>query len=116
MSAEDRTERLPVTDAGTTLPDEPTAVVTPPAEAADRSTDVVEPATAETAPAAPTRPHLRVGTVVWGLIVAVIGVGVVALASGAEIDVELALIVLLGLAGVGLLGGSIAMAARRPRG
>lgn len=55
----------------------------------------------------------RSGTVVWGLIVAVVGVGILAVAAGARIDVQLALIVLLAAAGVALLVGSVLTAARR---
>jgi heme A synthase len=50
---------------------------------------------------------------VWGLVVAVFGVGVLAVAAGARIDVQLALIVLLAAAGVALLVGSLLTAARR---
>jgi len=56
---------------------------------------------------------LRVGTVVWGLILAVIGAGVIAVAAGAQFDLELALIGLLILAGAGLLAGSIVTSVRR---
>ncbi len=54
---------------------------------------------------ATTGPRLRVGTVVWGLVIATVGIGLLALASGATIDVQLAFIVLLAAAGVALLGG-----------
>jgi len=67
------------------------------------------------APPAPARPAPRVGTVVWGLVLAVIGVGVIAAAAGARFDVELVSITLLALAGVGLLVGSIATSMRRRR-
>lgn len=71
------------------------------------------PLPAPVPPAAPDRPALRVGTVVWGLVLAVIGAGVIAVAAGARFDLELASIGLLALAGVGLLAGSIATSARR---
>jgi hypothetical protein len=73
---------------------------------------VVEPAPVTTAPG-PRRP--RVGTVVWGLIIAACGLGVIAWASGARIDFQLALIVLLGVAGTALLVGSILSGARHAR-
>lgn len=57
----------------------------------------------------------RVGTVVWGLVIAAIGVGLLAVASGASLDVELAIIVLVAAAGVALLVGSL-LTARRRRG
>ena len=53
------------------------------------------------------RPTLRVGTVVWGLVIAAIGVGLLSVAWGAHLDTQLALIVLLGAAGVALLVGSL---------
>lgn len=55
----------------------------------------------------------RSGTVVWGLVVAAVGVGVLAMAAGARIDAQLALIVLLAGAGAALLIGSVVSAARR---
>ncbi|PVU82328.1 hypothetical protein DDP54_04205 [Cellulomonas sp. WB94] len=82
------------------------------------------PAPAGTAPSAwsgapvdapatsPERPRLRVSTAVWGLVIAAIGVGVVALAAGAVFDLQLALIAVLAVAGAAMLGGSIAAAAR----
>lgn len=57
-------------------------------------------------------PRVRVGTVVWGLVIAAVGVGVLALASGYVFDVELAFIGLVTLAGVALLAGSLINGAR----
>lgn len=57
----------------------------------------------------------RVGTVVWGLVLAVLGVGVLAWADGRHIDVDVAAIVLVAGAGVALLVGSIVSGARRRR-
>lgn len=61
------------------------------------------------------RTTLRVGTVVWGLILAIIGAGVIAIAAGARFDLELALIGLLALAGLALVVGSVVTGARRKR-
>jgi hypothetical protein len=55
----------------------------------------------------------RVSTVVWGLVLVALGIGVVGAAAGATIDVGLAAIVLLAGAGVALLIGSLIAAARR---
>ncbi|MCC2309706.1 hypothetical protein [Cellulomonas chengniuliangii] len=74
--------------------------------AAPGVTPIAVPAPREHAP-------LRVGTVVWGLMLAAVGFGIVASAYGAELDLQLALISLLGLGGVALLVGSIATARRR---
>ncbi|MBU4336349.1 MAG: hypothetical protein KJ548_07225 [Actinobacteria bacterium] len=57
----------------------------------------------------------RVSTVVWGLVVTALGVGVIALATGSTIDVGLAAIVLLAGAGVALLIGSLTAGMRRNR-
>ncbi|GEK22230.1 hypothetical protein [Cellulomonas xylanilytica] len=69
----------------------------------------------ETAPADPPRRRLRVGTVVWGLVIAAIGVGLLAWAAGFAIDLQLAMIVLLAVAGTALLVGSIVSGARAAR-
>jgi hypothetical protein len=61
------------------------------------------------------RRRLRVGTVVWGLVIAAIGVGLLAWAAGVAIDVQLAMIVLLAAAGTALLVGSIVSGARNAR-
>jgi hypothetical protein len=57
----------------------------------------------------------RVATIVWGLILVAVAAGVLAVAQGYRIDAELALIVGLGVAGLLLLAGSLATAARRRR-
>ena len=81
-----------------------------PAQSAPAQPEALPPA-----PAQPARPGPRVGTVVWGLILAVVGVGVIAAAAGARFDVELVSIALLALAGVGLVVGSVATSVRRRR-
>ena len=59
--------------------------------------------------------RVRVGTVVWGLVLAAIGSGLLAAALGVAFDVELAFIVLVAAAGVLLLVGSLASSRRRRR-
>lgn len=77
---------------------------------------VADPApVVEPAPADPPRRRLRVGTVVWGLVIAAIGVGLLAWAAGFAIDLQLAMIVLLAVAGTALLVGSIVSGARAAR-
>ena len=120
------TVELPATDA-VAAPDEPTTrtlpsvgspepKVTPPAaplgtQPADtghiRVTSAPPAPAATPAPEQQSRPSLRVGTVVWGLVIAAIGVGLLSIAWGANLDAQLALIVLLGAAGVALLVGSL---------
>lgn len=56
---------------------------------------------------APVRRGVRVGTFVWGLVIVAVGIGVLALSAGYTLDVELALIVLLGVAGAAMLVGSL---------
>lgn len=58
---------------------------------------------------------VRVGTTVWGLVLAVIGLGMLAFALGYRFDVELAVIGLVAAAGVALLVGTAVTAARRRR-
>ncbi|SDC32950.1 hypothetical protein SAMN05216410_1650 [Sanguibacter gelidistatuariae] len=67
----------------------------------------------EQIPTAASRPPVRMSTVVWGLIIIVVGAGVLARALGAEFDNELALIALLCVAGVALVATSIVSATRK---
>lgn len=69
------------------------------------------------APVAAPRPQrsMRIGTMVWGLVLAAIGAGVLAWALGVSFDVELAFIILVAAAGVLLLVGSVATTWRRRR-
>jgi len=76
---------------------------------------VAAAAPSEPAPVDPPRRRLRVGTVVWGLVIAAIGVGLLAWAAGVEIDLQLAMILLLAVAGTALLVGSIVSGARNAR-
>lgn len=59
------------------------------------------------------RRGVRVGTVVWGLVIAAVGVGLLAYASGVVFDVQLALIILIAAAGLALLAGSLMSGMRR---
>lgn len=70
------------------------------------------PATA-TPPPVPVATDVRVGTIVWGLVLAAVGVGFLALAAGLTFDVELAFIAIVALAGVGLVAGAVVTAVRR---
>ncbi|GAA2217893.1 hypothetical protein GCM10010413_02820 [Promicromonospora sukumoe] len=64
------------------------------------------------AQAAPKRGP-RVGTAVWGLVVIAVGLGILAVAAGVVFDLGVALIVLLGAAGVILVAGSVISSVRR---
>lgn len=70
---------------------------------------VAPAAAATTAPEAdaPVRRGVRVGTFVWGLVIVAVGIGVLGLSAGYTLDVELALIILLGAAGAAMLVGSL---------
>ncbi len=112
------TENLP----GETLTTEVPASTAPTGAAADEGISTTPPATASDPPVAAQaaeveRPERgpRVGTVVWGLVLAVLGVGVLAWAGGRRIDVDVAAIVLVAGAGVALLIGSIISGTRRRR-
>lgn len=105
--------------------DQPVADETPTAAYAPAGA-YAEPA-APAAPASPATPvasvpfprtldeprGVRVGTVVWGLVVTAVAVGLLALANGATFDVQLATIVVIAGAGVALLVGSLLGTRRR---
>jgi len=59
------------------------------------------------------RRGVRVGTIVWGLVIAAIGVGILAYALDVTFDAQLASIIVIFAAGVLLLVGSIATSRRR---
>ena len=77
--------------------------------------DTIAPPTETARPVEPAQEERRprVGTIVWGLVLAAIGVGLLAAALGVAFDVELAFIVLVAAAGVLLLVGSVAGSRRR---
>jgi hypothetical protein len=85
---------------------------TTPQPAQPERTTTTDATGATDAAAQARRPH-RPSTIIWGLVVAVVGAGILARALGAEFDNDLALIVLLGAAGLALVGTSIASAVRR---
>ncbi|MBB2922636.1 hypothetical protein [Cellulomonas cellasea] len=94
LSAFDRPDAAPSTPGPSTpAPSTPVADTSAPAPAPQG-----EPA---------VRRGVRVGTFVWGLVIVAVGIGVLALSAGYELDVELALIVLLGVAGAAMLVGSL---------
>jgi hypothetical protein len=75
-------------------------------------TQQVQPAQPAQPQAAPKR-GARVGTAVWGLVVIAVGLGILAVAAGVVFDLGVALIVLLGAAGVILVAGSVISSVRR---
>jgi hypothetical protein len=85
-------------------------------EAALRSEPTTVPAQQPAAAYSPGSPapreRTRVGTIVWGLVLVLLGVAVVAIGLGFELDLEVFLIGLLGIAGVGLLVGTAISALR----
>lgn len=98
------------TERNETTPDETERLEAEP-QATERL-ETVLPAVEHTPPAT-GRPPVRMSTVVWGLIITVVGAGILARALGAEFDNELALIVLLCTAGVALVATSIVSAVRK---
>lgn len=78
-------------------------------------TQQVQPAQAAQAAQAQVAPKRgpRVGTAVWGLVVIAVGLGILAVAAGVVFDLGVALIVLLGAAGVILVAGSVISSVRR---
>ncbi|MBD8060249.1 hypothetical protein IC607_14880 [Cellulomonas sp. JH27-2] len=115
----------PTTPAARTSPEPGSAPSAAPRISLDKGADrqaSEDPAVAAASPAAtpapgypPRRPvstRLRVGTAVWGLMLAAAGVWIIAWAGGARIDAGLALIVLLAGGGAALLVGSIVAGSR----
>src|SRR5450759_2943753 len=98
-----------VTDASPTVEPQPASA---PAASAPAASAPYLPASAGSG-TAPARPPVRIGTIVWGLVIAAIGVLVLALAAGATIDSGLAVIGLLAGSGIALLIGALVSAARR---
>lgn len=78
--------------------------------------DITSGTSPDQEPTTVRRPAVRPAGVVWGLIVVLLGVGVLLVAAGYTIDVQLAAIVLLIAAGVGLIVGPLVQAVRRGRG
>lgn len=107
----------PLEDTMTTAPD--TGPTTEHPTMPLPTTGTAHPAAGAPAPQAPQahqpRRGMRVGTMVWGLVLAAIGAGVLAWALGVSFDVELAFIILVAAAGVLLLVGSVATTLRRRR-
>lgn len=94
-------------------PEQSPSDATPAATAPAAATTAGTPAAPTTTQAPKARRGMRVGTMVWGLVLATLGVGVVAWAVGLEFDQELAFIVLVAAAGTLLLVGSLATTLRR---
>lgn len=94
----------------------PTRATTRPASS--QATPTMSPAPTASGPtvAAPepdtNRRSVRVGTMVWGLVLAAVGAAILAFALGFAFDPELALIVVITAAGALLLIGSIATTRR----
>ena len=57
--------------------------------------------------------RVRFTTITWGLILLSIGVAIMTLAAGYVFDTQLALIIVLAVAGITLLGGSIVRSIRK---
>lgn len=114
MSTPTGTGPTPTADATTPASPAPSPAASPAASPTAATATATGPA-AVPAPAAPPPRGMRVGTIVWGLVLAAIGAGVLAWAIGVSFDVELAFIVLLAAAGVLLLAGSLATVWRRRR-
>ena len=96
-----------------TAPTTAGAPPTVPATPAETTTAIHDPGPGPgPAPVAP-RHGMRVGTIVWGLVIAAIGVGILAYALDVTFDAQLASIIVIFAAGVLLLVGSIATSRRR---
>jgi hypothetical protein len=74
-----------------------------PTSAAEQS----PPTVAENHPVQSVKTSPRVGTAVWGAVVTVLALGMLAIGNGARFDVQLAAIAVIATAGVALLVGSL---------
>lgn len=92
-----------------TTPTTAGAPPTAPAPPAGTTTTIHDPGPAPVAP----RRGVRVGTIVWGLVIAAIGAGILAYALDVTFDAQLASIIVIFAAGALLLIGSIATSRRR---
>lgn len=90
-----------------------TPVETPAGATTELPAEAPTGATTAPAPLPQQKPGIRVGTVVWGLVIAAIGALILAYALGVSFDAELAFIVLLAAAGVLLLVGSLVTSRHR---
>ena len=82
-------------------------------EAAPATGTGTAPSVASPVHDSPRRRGARMGTVVWGILLAAIGAGIVARGLGVDFDVELALIIVLSVMGGALLVGSVVAGIRR---
>lgn len=80
---------------------------------ATSTTPPTSPAGGPAGPVAPRRRGPRVGTIVWGLVIAAIGAFILAYALDVAFDEELAFIIVIAAAGVLLLLGSVVTTRRR---
>ncbi|MEU4384433.1 hypothetical protein [Promicromonospora sp. NPDC023805] len=100
--------------SGTTAPASGPAQSQPGQAQPTRAQPVQQARPAEEQPTkAAARRGPRVGTAVWGLIVIAVGLGILAVSAGVMFDVGVALILLLGAAGVILVVGSVVSSIRR---
>jgi len=110
VQAEAEPAATTVQDAPASNPQTGSTQETRPARPAP-STQPAQPAQPAAQAAAKRGP--RVGTTVWGLIVIAVGLGILAVSAGVMFDLGVALIVLLGAAGVILVVGSVVSSIRR---
>ena len=75
--------------------------------ASDPSTGTTATTATPEPPATAENSGPRVTTIVWGLVIAAIGAGLLAVALGVTFDLELAVIIVIAAAGLALVGGSI---------
>lgn len=90
----------PTAPLGPDYPTGPQSAEAKPADAQPTGSDGAAPTATD------VRRNPRIGTIVWGLVVVVYGVVVLALAGGADVDGESVAIVVLGGAGVVFVVGS----------
>ena len=106
------TDTRPMNHSEDTMTIPTTAGAPPTVPATPAETTAITTHDPRPAPVAPRR-GVRVGTIVWGLVIAAIGVGILAYALDVTFDAQLASIIVIFAAGALLLIGSIATSRRR---
>jgi len=106
------TDTRPMNHSEDTMTTPTTAGAPPTVPATPAETTAITTHDPGPAPVAPRR-GVRVGTIVWGLVIAAIGAGILAYALDVTFDAQLASIIVIFAAGALLLIGSIATSRRR---
>lgn len=107
------TAHVPASETTAHDPASETTVHLPTSETKVEPTPYTTPATMATDK--PRKAGVRVSTVVWGLVVFLVGLCLMAVAFGARIDAQLVFVAILVIAGLGLIAGAVLAAIKSRR-